>query len=187
MICIPSSNAGPFVVCIYLCFSFLFYYFQAVLELLSNKKNCLRWWPLSDDWQRSREVKGMGELGRGPPPHQAEKGAPILFNTDTLEAALHFTGASPPSFWPAKWCTDYQLDRSFSNTNTHSSTGSLQPLPLPNNTFLLLGSLHSVMINTVRLRCTHYYNEPWQGRRRERSTVRTERRGRRDRMNRAEL
>lgn len=140
-------------------------------------------WLFSDNEQRSREVKRMGELGDG---GWGAGGLAILeFNAAThLELPSTLKGTAPPSSWLAKsgaqiknWITV------FSNTNTYSSTGALPSLFL----LLLLGPLHSVIINTVRLQCTYYYNETWQGRRREGSTLRMGKAGRRDRMKRAEL
>lgn len=71
----------------------------------------------------------------------------------------------------------YKCDRSFSNTNTHSSTGSEWSLPLPLHLFQCYTLSCSVPLiqsqaHTVGLQCADYCDELWQGKRREGSTVR---------------
>lgn len=121
----------------------------------------------------------MGETNQGAPSKSCKKGPPARF---TLRHTWSFF---PPHFLFGKqWgpsataeqrpMQQYKQDRSFSNTNTHSSSGFLPFFPLPplQHNFPPRPLFHSDIINTVGLECTDYNNELWQGRRREGSTVR---------------
>lgn len=98
-------------------------------------------WPLSDDWVRSTEVEVTSEFREGPPPSHAERSCQRVLHrnivhthalrrspTDRNRTSLLLTRQTL-AIEGHRPMHEYKLDRSFSNTNTHSSTGSGPPPP----------------------------------------------------------
>lgn len=141
-------------------------------------------WPLSDDWERSTEVEVTSEFREGPPPSHAERSCQrVLHRHNVLTHALSRspTNRNRTSLLLTRQTLaierhrpmqEYKRDRSFSNTNTHSSTGSYRSHPLLPRPFVTHPPPQSFTFSHNRPQCTDYCDELWQVKRREANTVR---------------
>lgn len=105
-----------------------------------------RQWPLSDDWERSTEVKVTSELREGPPSSHAERSCSRVTLRRNVHA--HTESHSPPNRNSTLLLPTSAIERRRPmqkykrdcNTNTHSSTCSCVPL-------FSLSLLHSLLFS----------------------------------------